>query len=74
MAWSDYNYVCDEGFDIDGVGFDDSDGVVGNAEEEFIIQGSVDKPEHVGLPWLHLQLKRICTKQIWVSCYELYFV
>ncbi|GFZ10976.1 laccase 17 [Actinidia rufa] len=46
LAWSDYNYVCDEGFDIDGVGFYDSNGVVGNAEEEFIIQGSVDEPEH----------------------------
>jgi hypothetical protein len=34
--------------------------VVGDAEEELVVERRVDEPEHVRPPGLHLQLVRVC--------------
>ena len=43
-----------ERLDVGSIGVDDGEGVVGDAEEELIVECSVDQSEQVSLPWLHL--------------------
>lgn len=42
LAWCDDNYVGGEWFYVDCIGFDDSERVVGDAEEELVVHGGVD--------------------------------
>lgn len=42
LAWSEENDVGLKWFDVDGVGFDDGEGMIGNAEEELVVECSVD--------------------------------
>lgn len=59
MAWGDENCGGFECFYVDCVGFDDGESVVGDAEEQLVVHGSVDESEEVCLPWPHLQLEGI---------------
>lgn len=54
LAGADDSDISVEGFDVGGVGFDDGEGVVGDAEEEFVVEGGVDEAEEVCLPRLDL--------------------
>lgn len=42
LAWGDENDVGLEWFDVDGIGFDHGEGMIGNAEKEFVVECSVD--------------------------------
>ena len=54
LAWCDQNCISFKGFDINGVHIDHCKSVIGNAEEELIIECSIDHSQEVCLPRLHL--------------------
>ena len=51
--------VYSKGLDIEHVDVDDGELVVGNGQEELVVEG-VDEPELVLLAGLHRQLERFC--------------
>jgi len=51
--------VHGEGLDVERVDVDDGERVVGDGEEELVVECGVDEPEHVRLAGLHLQLERV---------------
>lgn len=42
LAWADEKDAGLKWFDVYGVGFDDGEGMIGNAEEELVVECSVD--------------------------------
>ena len=64
LAWGDDNYVGVKRFDISSIAFNHGEGVVGYAEEKFVVECSVDQTEEVGLPWFHLQLVCVCANKL----------
>ena len=64
LARGDHQGVDGEGLDVDGVDLNDGERVVGDGEKELVVERRVDEAEHVRLPWLHLQLERVCGRSI----------
>ncbi|GER35163.1 (Dimethylallyl)adenosine tRNAmethylthiotransferase MiaB [Striga asiatica] len=59
LTWRDEEDVRVEGLHVDGVGLHDSDGVAGNAEEELVVQGSVDQTEEVRFPRMRFRNRNL---------------
>lgn len=59
MAWCYEKDVGIKWFNIDCICFNDSECVVGDAEEELIIECSIDQSEEVSLPRLNSQFEGI---------------
>ena len=51
--------VHGEWLDVVGVRLDDGERVVGDGEEELVVERGVDEPEQVPLAGQHLQLERV---------------
>lgn len=45
LARAEEHHVGFKGLDVDGVDVDDGDGVVGDTEEEFVVECSIDQSE-----------------------------
>ena len=54
LAWCDQNCISFKGFDINSIHINHCKGVVGNAEEELIIECGIDQSQEVGLPGFYL--------------------
>lgn len=59
LAGSDEESVGGERLDVAGVDIDNGKRVAGDAEEELVIECSIDDAKEVGLPWLYLELERV---------------
>lgn len=54
LSGGDEKGVGFEWLDVNGVGVDYGESVVGDTEKELIVECSVDKAEKVSFSWLHL--------------------
>ena len=45
LSWSDENDIGFEGLDVNSIGFDDGECVVGDAEEELVVECCIDQSE-----------------------------
>lgn len=61
LAGSDEKYIGIKRFNITSIAFNHGEGVVGYAEEKFVVDCSIDQTEKVGLSCFHPQLVRVCT-------------
>ena len=76
LAWSDKKYVGVKRFDITSITFNYREGVVGYAEEKFVVECSVDQTEEVRLSWFNLQLVCVCpnsSNNTITSCQKILF-
>ena len=54
LAWCDQNCISFKGFDINSIHINHCKGVIGNAEEELIIECSIDQSQEVCPSRFHL--------------------
>lgn len=72
LTGRDENGVGFERLDVDSVNVDDGESVVGDAEEELVVERSVDYAKEVCFSRLHLQLECICSKYVTINHHSLF--
>lgn len=62
LPWGEKESFCFKGLHVDCIGFNNGEGVVGNAEKELVVECGIDQTQEIGFTRLHPELECICMK------------